>query len=185
MNGTQALITFGLLVFTVGIAVGSMLAARASKLRPNMALVPVGAFLMALACLDLGWTTSDIVRSADPLGVQGFIASFTGLRLATGLFVLSLAGGLFIVPSFAAVQLWARDDHKARVVAACNVLSAAFMVGASLMLAALQWAGLRRLGAVPDPGRRQPRGARPCPEGVGSARAEGSRHVPVQDVPAS
>ncbi len=141
MNGTQGVITLGLLVFTVGIAVGSLLAAKASKMRPNMALVPVGAFLMAVACLELAWTASGLVRSAETLGVEGFLASFTGLRLATGLFVLSLAGGLFIVPSFAAVQLWARDDHKARVVAACNVLSAAFMVGASLLLAALQWVG--------------------------------------------
>ncbi|OYW56273.1 MAG: acyl-[ACP]--phospholipid O-acyltransferase [Hyphomicrobium sp. 32-62-53] len=141
MNGTQGVITLGLLVFTVGIAVGSFLAAKASRMRPNMALVPVGAFLMAVACLDLAWTASGVVRAPEPLGVEGFLASFTGLRLASGLFVLSLAGGLFIVPAFAAVQLWARDDHKARVVAACNVLSAGFMVGASLILAALQWAG--------------------------------------------
>ncbi|MGZ9076581.1 MAG: MFS transporter, partial [Burkholderiaceae bacterium] len=141
MNGTQGVITLGLLVFTVGIAVGSMLAAKASRMRPNMALVPVGAFLMALACLDLAWTASGLARSAEPLQVEGFLASLTGLRLATGLFVLSLAGGLFIVPSFAAVQLWARDEYKARVVAACNVISAAFMVGASLLLAALQWFG--------------------------------------------
>ncbi len=142
LNGTQGVITLGLLVFTVGIAAGSLLAARASRLRPNMALVPVGAFLMALACLDLAWTTSGLTRAVEPLDAAGFLASFTGVRLAAGLFLLSLAGGLFIVPSFAAVQLWAPADRKARVVAACNVLSAAFMVLASLALAGLQWAGL-------------------------------------------
>lgn len=141
MNGTQSVITFGLLVFTVGIAVGSMMAAKASKMRPNMALVPIGALLMALASLDLAWTAWGLTPSSVPLDVAGLLSSYTGIRLAMGLFGLSLAGGLFIVPAFAAVQLWARDDHKARVIAACNVLSAAFMVGASLVLAALQWAG--------------------------------------------
>ena len=41
----KELITFGLCVFTVGIAFGSYLAARASRARPNLALVPVGALL--------------------------------------------------------------------------------------------------------------------------------------------
>ncbi len=142
INGAQSVITFGLAVFTVGIAIGSMLAAKASKMRPNMALVPVGVFLMALACFDLAWTASGLTPAAAPLDVTGFLASLSGIRLSLGLFVLALAGGLFIVPAFAAVQLWARDDHKARVIAACNVLSAAFMVTASLVLAGLQWAGL-------------------------------------------
>ena len=42
-----------LVVFTVGIAVGSVVAARASHAPPNLALVPIGAFLMGLFCLDL------------------------------------------------------------------------------------------------------------------------------------
>ena len=52
-----------------------------------------------------------------------------GLRIAIDLAGLAIAGGLFIVPSFAAVQAWAGADRRARVIAAVNVLNAGFMVG--------------------------------------------------------
>ena len=55
---------------------------------------------------------------------------------------LAIAGGLFIVPSFAAVQAWAPVDRRARVIAAVNVLNAAYMVGAGGIVAALQAAGI-------------------------------------------
>jgi acyl-[acyl-carrier-protein]-phospholipid O-acyltransferase / long-chain-fatty-acid--[acyl-carrier-protein] ligase len=141
VGGDKSVITLGLVVFTVGIAVGSALAARASSLRPNMALVPVGAFLMALACLDLAWTIYGEPNAATVIDFTGMLSSVMGLRILVDLFVLALAGGLYIVPSFAAVQSWAPEDKKARVIAGCNVLSAGFMTAASFGLAGLQAAG--------------------------------------------
>ena len=59
-----------------------------------------------------------------------------GLRIAIDLAGLAIAGGLFIVPSFSAVQAWAGADRRARVIAGNNVLNAAFMVvGRSCRLA--------------------------------------------------
>ena len=46
------------------------------------------------------------------------------------------------MPSFAAVQAWAPVDRRARVIAAVNVLNAAYMVGAGGIVAALQAAGV-------------------------------------------
>ncbi len=53
-----------------------------------------------------------------------------------------MAGGLYIVPSFAAVQAWAEKAMRARIIGAVNVITAAFMVGGTLALAAMQAAGL-------------------------------------------
>jgi acyl-[acyl-carrier-protein]-phospholipid O-acyltransferase/long-chain-fatty-acid--[acyl-carrier-protein] ligase len=55
---------------------------------------------------------------------------------------LAIAGGLFVVPAFAAVQAWAPVDRRARVVAAVNVLNAAYMLGGGAVVALLQSAGL-------------------------------------------
>src|SRR6516162_1701466 len=52
--------------------------------------------------------------------------------------MLAVAGGLMIVPSFAAIQAWAAPERRARMVAAVNVLNAAFMVGGALVVALLQ-----------------------------------------------
>ena len=51
---------------------------------------------------------------------------------------LAIGGGLFIVPAFAAVQAWSDADYRARTVAAVNVLNAAFMTGATVLVALLQ-----------------------------------------------
>lgn len=141
LGAGKELITLGLCVFTVGIAFGSYLAARASQRRPNLALVPVGALLMGLFCLDLGWTVWGVSAATGTLTLGNLMQSSTGLRVMIDLFGMSAAGGLFIVPAFAAVQSWAPADRRARVIAAVNVLNAAFMTLATLGVFSLQSAG--------------------------------------------
>jgi acyl-[acyl-carrier-protein]-phospholipid O-acyltransferase/long-chain-fatty-acid--[acyl-carrier-protein] ligase len=80
--------------------------------------------------------------AAAPAGVTEVFTSWKGIRVAIDLAGLAIAGGLFIVPSFAAVQAWAGADKRARVVAACNVLNAAYIVGGTLVVAALQASGV-------------------------------------------
>ena len=81
-------------------------------------------------------------------------SSWKGIRIAIDLAGLAIAGGLFIVPSFAAVQSWAGADKRARVIAAVNVLNAAFIVGGTLVVAALQAFGVDAAAAVPADRRR-------------------------------
>lgn len=141
LGGGKDLITFGLCVFTVGIAFGSYLAARVSRSRPNLALVPVGALLMGLFCLDLGWAVWGMSATAGSLTLATLFQSVNGVHVMIDLFGMSAAGGLFIVPAFAAVQAWAPADKRARTIAGVNILNAAFMTSATLAIAALQFAG--------------------------------------------
>jgi acyl-[acyl-carrier-protein]-phospholipid O-acyltransferase/long-chain-fatty-acid--[acyl-carrier-protein] ligase len=55
--------------------------------------------------------------------------------MAIDLAGLAISGGLYIVPTFAAVQAWAGADRRARVIAGVNVLNAAFMVGGTIVIA--------------------------------------------------
>jgi acyl-[acyl-carrier-protein]-phospholipid O-acyltransferase/long-chain-fatty-acid--[acyl-carrier-protein] ligase len=142
LGGTQQLVTACLVIFVVGIAAGSLLAARASKLRPNLGVVPLGALLMGLFGLDLGWMVGEAVREPLTLATADLLTTWHGFRFMADLFGLAAAGGLFIVPSFAAVQAWAPPERRARVVATTNIISAAFMATAGLLLAAIQWAGI-------------------------------------------
>ena len=139
LNGTPEVYTLALFVFAVAVAIGSVVAARASANRPNLALVPIGALLMGLFILDLAWLTAQIVPSSQPIGPSDVLSSFSGVRMMADLGGIAFAGGLFIVPSFAAVQAWAPIDRRARVIAGCNVLSAAFMTAAGLLVALLQY----------------------------------------------
>lgn len=141
IGGSEGVVTLCLTVFAVGIASGSLVAARLSHVRPNLALVPLGGLIMGVVGLDLAWSIGHAV-TADDVGPGAFASSFAGARMLIDFFAFAVGGGLFVVPSFAAVQAWSAPAERARVIAAGNVMQAAFMVVASLAVAALQAAGV-------------------------------------------
>ncbi|MFN5719927.1 MAG: hypothetical protein ACK463_36290, partial [Bradyrhizobium sp.] len=53
VGGTEGVVTLCLAVFAIGIAAGSLFAAQLSHVRPNLALVPIGAIVMGVVGLDL------------------------------------------------------------------------------------------------------------------------------------
>jgi acyl-[acyl-carrier-protein]-phospholipid O-acyltransferase / long-chain-fatty-acid--[acyl-carrier-protein] ligase len=141
INGTDGVITLFLTIFSVAVAIGSGLAAWLAAGRIIILPTLFGAVLLGLFSLDLGWISSDFIPSVTPLGIIGFLASPRGVHIAVDLAGLAIGGGLFVVPTFAAVQAWAGADHRARVVAGVNVLNAAFMVVGALFQALLQKLG--------------------------------------------
>ncbi|HEX6114637.1 MAG TPA: MFS transporter, partial [Geminicoccaceae bacterium] len=138
-GGSEELVTSCLVLFVLGIATGSFLAARASTWRPNLGLVPIGAAAMAGFGFDLAIAVETATTLAGPADLIG---SPEGWRLTVDLFGLATAGGLFIVPAFAAVQSWAEPGQRARVIAAVNVLSAAFMFISGVIVAGAQALGV-------------------------------------------
>ncbi len=144
IGGSEEIATAGLATFTVGIALGSWLAAAASHRRPNLALVPLGALGMAAFAAYAAWSLGQFMPPANgaaTIGVTEFLAMPVGLHLAFALLGLAASGGVFIVPAFAAVQAWAPANHRARTVAAVNILNALFMTAGTLGLASAQALG--------------------------------------------
>jgi acyl-[acyl-carrier-protein]-phospholipid O-acyltransferase / long-chain-fatty-acid--[acyl-carrier-protein] ligase len=141
-GGNEEVVTTCLAVFSIFIAVGSGLAAWLAAGRIILLPTVIGAVLLGLFAIDLGFSTIGV---APIPGLDGYLAIFTsgrGIRLAIDLAGLAVAGGLFIVPTFAAVQAWAGADRRARVVAGVNVLNAALMAGSTVIVALLQTAGM-------------------------------------------
>jgi acyl-[acyl-carrier-protein]-phospholipid O-acyltransferase/long-chain-fatty-acid--[acyl-carrier-protein] ligase len=141
VGGSEGVVTLCLAIFTIGIALGSLVAAHFSHMRPNLALVPIGAIIMGLVGLDLAWAIAHTVHGTD-IAPAAFAASFAGLRLLIDFALFAIGGGLFVVPSFAAVHAWSAPTERARVIASGNILQAAFMVAGSIFVALLQAGGL-------------------------------------------
>jgi len=142
IGGTEQVGTLFLTVFSIAVAVGSGLAAWLAAGRIVLLPTLIGAVLIGVFALDLGWTASAITPSASPMDIVAYFASAYSLRILIDLAGLAVAGGLFIVPVFTAVQVWAGTDRRARVVAAVNVLNAAFMVVGQVVFAGLAKLGL-------------------------------------------
>jgi acyl-[acyl-carrier-protein]-phospholipid O-acyltransferase / long-chain-fatty-acid--[acyl-carrier-protein] ligase len=143
LGGTETVVTIHLAVFAVAIAIGSGLASWLSAGRIILLPTAVGALLIGLFSLDLGLALLRLPSGdAAPLAPSEFFARPVAWRAAIDLGLVAIAGGLMIVPSFAAIQAWAAPERRARIVAAVNVLNAAFMVGGALVVALLQSAGV-------------------------------------------
>src|SRR5262249_31909981 len=111
LGGTEEGGTTCLAIFSVSIAIGSGLAAWLPA--GGLFLLPtlLGAGLLGLFAIGLGFST----LGAPPIPrLDGYLAIFTsvrGIHFALDLAGLAIAGGLFIVPTFAAVQAWAGADR--------------------------------------------------------------------------
>ena len=108
-----------LAVFSVGVGLGSFLAEKLSGKQVEIGLVPLGALGMVFGLLGL-WGAVD-----QPVGQL--------LPFAMWLALLGVAGGLFVVPLYAVVQLRAPHETIASVIAFLNIQNSVFMVLAALL----------------------------------------------------
>jgi 1-acyl-sn-glycerol-3-phosphate acyltransferase len=76
------------------------------------------------------------------LGLGAFLAEPAHWRLMFALFMLSLSAGIYSVPMYALIQMRSPATHRARIIAANNILNSLFMIVSALMCGALLAAGL-------------------------------------------
>jgi acyl-[acyl-carrier-protein]-phospholipid O-acyltransferase / long-chain-fatty-acid--[acyl-carrier-protein] ligase len=143
MHGAQIVATAHLAVFAVAIGLGSGLAAYLSH--GKIVLLPsvLGAAGAAIAAADLCLMLA--FRGPAPAGpllsLDAYFAQPGAWRALIDLALMSVSGGMIVVPAFAALQAYSNPARRARLLAAVSVLNAAAMVGGGLLVAALQQAG--------------------------------------------
>ena len=138
IGGNEDTVTIYLALFSVAVGAGSGLAAAIARGRIVLKTTLAGAVLLGGFALDLGFASRGVAAAVTLQGPAAIFSSALGIRAAIDLAAMAIAGGLLIVPAFAAVQAWAGAGYRARTIAAVNVLNAAFMTGATVAVAAMQ-----------------------------------------------
>lgn len=138
VGGNEDTVTAYLAVFSIAVGLGSGLAAAIARGRIVLRTTLAGAVLLGFFALDIGMATLGYYPDQSAQGPAVALASTIGARVAIDLCGLAIAGGLFIVPAFAAVQSWSDAGYRARTIAAVNVLNAAFMTAATVAVAVMQ-----------------------------------------------
>src|SRR3990167_144164 len=141
LHGNEQVASLLLIVFSIGIGTGSLLCEVLSRRHVEIGLVPLGAFGMSVFAIDLYFAS----RGLPPVASQG-VAEFMAVpghwRVLADLTLLSLFAGLYSVPMYALIQMRSQPTHRARIIAANNILNALFMIGSSVLAGALLGAGV-------------------------------------------
>jgi 1-acyl-sn-glycerol-3-phosphate acyltransferase len=141
LHGNEQVASLLLVVFSIGIGIGSLLCEMLSRRHVEIGLVPLGAIGMTVFSVDLYFASRGLPPSAV-MGIGDFVAQPAHWRVMADLALLSLFAGLYSVPMYALIQLRSQPSHRARIIAANNILNALFMIASSLIVGALLAAGL-------------------------------------------
>jgi 1-acyl-sn-glycerol-3-phosphate acyltransferase len=131
LGGDSTVVTSLLVAFSVGVAVGSLLCERLSGEQVELGIVPIGSIGLTLFGIDLFFASPDQV-GAQMLTISEFLKQPYAWRVLIDLSLIGVFGGFFIVPLYALLQQRAKEDQRAKVIAANNIFNALFMVGSAI-----------------------------------------------------
>ena len=143
LHGNEQVASLLLVVFSVGIGTGSLLCEVLSRRHVEIGLVPLGAIGMSVFAIDLYFASRGAAAPAggEVMGLAAFLADPGHWRVMADLAGLSLFAGLYSVPMYALIQLRSQATHRARIIAANNILNALFMIASAVLAGALLSAG--------------------------------------------
>lgn len=142
LGANPDVVTLLLVMFSVGIGLGSLLCERLSGGKVEIGLVPFGSIGMTVFAVDLYFASRGGAPGGALQTVGQFISQPAHWRILADLFLLAMFGGFYSVPLYALIQSRSAPSHRARIIAANNILNALFMVVSALMAMMLTKAGL-------------------------------------------
>ncbi len=139
--------TLMLVVFTVGVAVGAVLINSILRGRVSARYAPMSAIAQALFLMTMYWTLAYWPQPAGGrlIGWRGFVADPGSYILFAELFLVAVAGGMFVVPLYAFLTTTVEKSEAARTVAANNILTS----GAGVV-AVLIFVGIKNVLTIPQ-----------------------------------
>jgi 1-acyl-sn-glycerol-3-phosphate acyltransferase len=142
LHGDEHVASALLVVFSVGIGIGSLMCEMLSRRHVEIGLVPAGAIGMSIFAIDLYFASRGLAPVQQAYGVGAFFAQPAHWRVIADLLLLSLFAGIYSVPMYALIQLRSQPTHRARIIAANNILNALFMIVSSVLVGGLLAIGL-------------------------------------------
>ena len=141
LGGDPQVVTLLLAIFSIGIGFGSLLCERLSRGKVEIGLVPAGSIGMTVFAIDLWFASHALQPGPTFVGATAFVTDAANRvahwHVMIDLFLLAMFGGLYSVPLYAMIQSRSAPSHRARIIAANNILNSLFMIVSSLMAIAL------------------------------------------------
>lgn len=138
LQADASVVTLFLAIFTVGVALGSLICNRLLKQKISMRWIPLSLWLMSFFMVDLYFAARHLPlltkESYSLIGLRDFFCSVCHWRICLDLLGLSMSAGVYIVPLYTLIQTNTAIEHRARTIAANNIINALFIVIQSLVV---------------------------------------------------
>ncbi len=145
LRGGPSVVTVFLVIFSVSVALGSVMVNRLLRGEISARYVPIAALGLAFFLIDLSYSTRHFVPAPGAVGMAGFLAGSGSWRILVNLVVIAFSGGMFVVPLYAILQTRSPAVERSRTVAANNIVNA----GVTALLVILSGMLLSRGAGVP------------------------------------
>ena len=138
LGGNANVVTLFMIVFSVGIGIGSYGCTKLLKGVISAKYVPLSAFALSAFITALYFVSVNLSPPPDVLiTVSDFLSSPRNLRILFDLVGISICGGLYTVPLYAILQNDSDPTKRSRIIAANNLLNALFMVFGAIVATAM------------------------------------------------
>ncbi|WP_243455723.1 acyl-[ACP]--phospholipid O-acyltransferase [Sphingosinicella sp. BN140058] len=148
LQADQQVATLFLLVFSVAVALGSVVVNKLLGGEVSARYVPISALALAGFMVDLWLSTRAYQPVVAGATIAQFVASEGSWRILVDLAGIAFAGGMFIVPLYAILQVHSPAEERSRTIAANNIINAIVTVVMVAALAGLLAAGVTIPGIV-------------------------------------
>ena len=142
LHGDEGVVTLLLAAFSVGIGGGSLLCNKLTHGHPSTKYVAFGGLGLSIMTFIFCASLQLVPPQHDVLSFTQFLGQTWSYLPLLALVGISVAGGVYIVPLYVVLQHEAAPGHKARVIAANNIVNALFMVISAVTAIGLLSAGV-------------------------------------------
>jgi len=131
IGGATSVFTLCLVLFSLGVGLGSLFCERLSRGQIELGLVPFGAIGLTVFGIDLFLASEWHVARGTDLGWLAVVSDSAHWRMLIDFALIGVFGGFYSVPLFAIMQSRSDPAKRSRIIAANNVLNSVFIVGAA------------------------------------------------------
>ena len=142
LNVSNTVITFFLMLFSVGVAVGSVFCGHLMKGLIHATYTPISALMMGVCFYLLYLFTNNYPTPDAPVNLAHFFGTQHSIGICLSLFVLAFFGGLYIVPLNTLMQRLAPKTCLASIIGGNNILNALGMTLISVLAVVLLSCGV-------------------------------------------
>ena len=140
LGANTDVVTLLVVMFSIGIGLGSLLCERLSGHRVEIGLVPFGSIGITIFGIDLFFVQTGLSASGL-MDTATFIQQFSGWRVIADITLIGMFGGFYIVPLYALIQQRSHESYRSRIIAANNILNALLVALSSVLAIVLLGAG--------------------------------------------